>query len=599
MTTSTTFVFALLLGAGAAPAAGALAVASVLADLRSGKAWWKVVFNVGRYTLTTAAAWATLTRLGACRPTGSEALFHDVGDLLATAAAAAVFFVVNVAVTGTALAISEGRSPLALFRDDFTSEMVSSTALLALGPAVLVVADRTTLLLPALLLPIAVAYRSSLLAVEKEHQAAHDALTGLPNRGALRRAGCGRRSAGAPTGTGGWCCSSTWTASSDVNDTLGHHTGDELLARSPAGCAGALRQDDTVARLGGDEFALVLPGVRRRSRCSARLGGPAPSRAGRRARRRRAAVEASSASRCTPTDGPTADVLLQQAEVAMYQAKASGTGVERLRRRARTGAARRDWRCCGELRHAPSSATSWSLHYQPKVDVAAGAVARRGGAGALAAPEPRPGAARRVHPDGRADRAHRAAHPAGCCAGPWRQAGWHDAGHDLAGGGQRVGPRLRRPGAARPRWPTSWPSRRRPRPAVPRDHREPRSWPTRTARRGDAPAAGHRRRAVAVDDFGTGHSALAYLGRLPGHRGQDRPQLRDDHGRRPQAGGHRPLEVALGHRLGLRVVAEGVETPATSNASGPWGATSPRATSSAARWRSSTSTGGCNGGAGP
>src|SRR5258708_2935782 len=91
------------------------------------------------------------------------------------------------------------------------------------------------------------------------HMARHDALTNLPNRtlfrerleGALRRVTRGEQVAV-------FCLD--LDRFKEVNDTLGHPVGDELLkevARRPGEC---VREGDTVARLGGDEFAIVLVG---------------------------------------------------------------------------------------------------------------------------------------------------------------------------------------------------------------------------------------------------------------------------------------------------------------------------------------------------
>ena len=65
---------------------------------------------------------------------------------------------------------------------------------------------------------------------------------------------------------------------------------------------------------------------------------------------------------------------------------------------------------------------------------------------------------------------------------------------------------------------------------------------------------------IALDDFGTGYSSLAYLSRFCAHQAEDRPQLRRWTGPRPEELDHRGRHLGLARGLGLRVVAEGVET---------------------------------------
>jgi diguanylate cyclase (GGDEF)-like protein/PAS domain S-box-containing protein len=159
------------------------------------------------------------------------------------------------------------------------------------------------------------------------HQALHDGLTGLPNRGLLQ---AGLQEAVAAAHNGGPPVALLLVdldRFKEVNDTLGHQVGDLLLQQIAQRLQGAVRASDLVARLGGDEFAVLLPGADSNSaaRVAAELGRvvhmPLVLRG------HAITVDASIGTAAAPEHAQDADALLHCADVAMYQAKRSGAGV--------------------------------------------------------------------------------------------------------------------------------------------------------------------------------------------------------------------------------------------------------------------------------
>ena len=158
----------------------------------------------------------------------------------------------------------------------------------------------------------------------------------------------------------------------ELNDTLGHHAGDAVLRQIGPRLGNAVRDHDTLARLGGDEFALVLaPG----DEVSASAAGL----------RLRSALErsfhvedivvhvdASVGISLFPDHAPDPIGLLQRADVAMYEAKRMRTGHE-VYLASRDRHSRERLALIGDL-PAAIEAEQLVLHYQPKAELPAGAV---------------------------------------------------------------------------------------------------------------------------------------------------------------------------------------------------------------------------------
>jgi diguanylate cyclase (GGDEF)-like protein len=158
----------------------------------------------------------------------------------------------------------------------------------------------------------------------------------------------------------------------ELNDTLGHHAGDRLLAQLGGRLSAAVDDAGLVARLGGDEFALLLPGagIARATEVGRRLGialQPPFEIDG-----LEVVMDASIGAALCPEHGTDADGLLQRADVAMYQAKEARTGFQAYDP-ARDRHSRERLTLIAELRHALER-DELVLHYQPKVDLATGRV---------------------------------------------------------------------------------------------------------------------------------------------------------------------------------------------------------------------------------
>jgi diguanylate cyclase (GGDEF)-like protein len=376
---STTLTFATMLYAGVPTALLFQAAATVASGVLRRRAWHRNAFNVGQYTLSFTASGVTLLLFG-ITASPSHVWVPGGGDLLPMALAGTAYFLVNSLLVNAAIAFHERGSIVKAMRWNLGLQLLVHSALLGLAPLVAVAMSRSAAFVPLFVLPFIAVYLNASVSLSREHQALHDALTGLPNRKLLvfrteqaladarhraeRRVVQGRADDEPPQKVGLFLLD--LDRFKEVNDTLGHPTGDRLLQLVAHRLTHSVRPGDLVARLGGDEFAVLLPSVR-------------DARAAREvAARLRAALnepvrldgnsfdlDGSIGIALHPDHAPDFELLMQRADVAMYVAKENRTGVEVYSPDRDRNSPERLGRQ-GELRRAIDRG-ELELHYQPKI----------------------------------------------------------------------------------------------------------------------------------------------------------------------------------------------------------------------------------------
>ncbi len=208
------------------------------------------------------------------------------------------------------------------------------------------------------------------LAVSRS-QARTDDLTGLPNR---RRVYEALGAADERLARGGSVAVLVVDLDrfKEINDSLGHAAGDALLRQVGPRLSGQLRDGDLLGRLGGDEFVVLADGLdadtamtlaarlRAQLQRPFRLGGMALT------------VDASIGVAVGPAQSGSAEELLQMADLAMYAAKTGRVGTSVYDER-RDGSGRHRIEAVEQLRRGIAGG-ELELHYQPKLDLTSGTV---------------------------------------------------------------------------------------------------------------------------------------------------------------------------------------------------------------------------------
>ena len=209
-------------------------------------------------------------------------------------------------------------------------------------------------------------------AAEQVHLALHDPLTDLPNRALFRDRAAQAIALAARSKADVAFVVIDLDRFKQINDTLGQGGGDRFLRELARNLEGVLRDGDTAARLGGDEFGLVLPGIDResalpilervRAACATEIevdGLPI-------------SAEASIGAAFWPLDGTEIEGLLQAAATAMQAGKETHGGIA-LAEAVASDAPSGDLMLLSELRRAMER-DELVLHYQPRVDAKTGAI---------------------------------------------------------------------------------------------------------------------------------------------------------------------------------------------------------------------------------
>jgi len=346
----------------------------------------------------------------------------------------------------------------------------------------------------------------------------------------------------------------------DINDSLGHHIGDALLRSVSQRLLDSVRAGDTVSRLGGDEFVVVLNGidgvheaahiVNQRLIPQVRLPHAVEGA--------ELHVSCSVGIAVYPDDASEIDELMRRADTAMYQAKAGGKDNAQFFSAEMTERAEKRLHLEAQLRRA-LDAGQLQLHWQPRMAAASGTLA--GVEGLLRWQHPELGA---VSPAEFVPLAEELGLivPIGAwvieqaCAqiAAWRRDGLpaFDVSINLSARQLRDEGLIEIVRASLARH------------AVPRGQLELELTESMVMERAEVNLRQlHALRALGVglsiDDFGTGYSSLAYLNRFPITKLKiDRSFVHDMLGESTDRAITMAI-IALGHTLGLKVVAEGVE----------------------------------------
>ncbi len=315
ITISTTFTVALLAIGPLSLALAAQVLAVVAGDLRGSSTARKVVFNAAQYVLSMTAA--RLAFAAVAEDVGFHDRHLDYGTrfVLPTLVAGAVFVVTNHLLVACAVSLETGVPFREVAAQDAMFSLTTSAVLISLAPVAAFVSEASVWMLLLLLLPMLAVHRSAAHSMLREQMALHDPLTGLGTRVLLRMRG-DRLLADSDASAGPSIVVVDLDHFDDINDSYGLPTGDAVLVEVAIRIRATVPDDALVCRL-GDQFAILLPAGRAGADgLSANLLRvlDAPAELG----DVRLMLQASIGVAVAPEHGQDMEVLLKNASVALH-----------------------------------------------------------------------------------------------------------------------------------------------------------------------------------------------------------------------------------------------------------------------------------------
>jgi diguanylate cyclase len=349
----------------------AMAACTLYVDIRDRKSITKLVFNAAQISASLAAGALVLYAFGLRSPlTDAGRLSYRWG--LGILVSGSFVFVANALLTCVVMALHYKTSLRSMMGRSFLLGVFGDGALLALSPVFVVAMEYSLLMLPLLGVTATLIYQSTQQALKRAHEANHDSLTSLLNRRMFDNHLTWFLESDAGEGVRGAVLLLDLDGFKEINDRLGHQTGDRILQGVANQLTLSSPEAAIIARLGGDEFAVLIPDVESElsttalvERIRAELTQPIvvdgfPI-----------SVGVSIGLAFVPTHGRTSEDLLSAADVAMYRAKRYRTGVECYKalgsrpERGRLG-------LLSELSEALST-DQLKIHYQPLTSFRTGA----------------------------------------------------------------------------------------------------------------------------------------------------------------------------------------------------------------------------------